>query len=306
MPKTRFDRIKQRILRKGIRVGLCGLMLLCRILPLHTGVAVGGLLGWMAFYVLGKERHRALKHIQLALGDIYPLGERRRIIKSSFQNLGKSLFEILYLSRLSRDGLNQLVRIEGEDCLKKAIAQGHGVIFVTGHLGNWELGPAAVAMRVQLAGVAAPIYDSWIEKLIIRIREVHGVETIVRSHSHAIRRLLSILRAGGAIGILIDQDIRTDGVFVPFFGRPAYTPTGPAALALRTGAAVVIGFIIRLPDNSHRLMVKGPLKLIQTGNREADIQENTANFSRYIEQFIRNYPEQWVWMHKRWKTVKGN
>lgn len=306
MPKTWPHRIKQQILRGGIRVGLSGIRFLVRALPRKVGVSLGGYLGTVAFYLLSSERGRALKHIRLALGEIYSLQEQLHIIKTSFKNLGKSLFEVLYLSRLTRDEISQLVIFEGEDCLKNAAEQGHGVIYVTGHLGNWELEAAALAMRFQFAAVAAPIYDPWMEKVMIQIRNTYSTETIIRGYPGALRRLLSLLKSGGVVGILIDQDAQTDGVYVPFFGRPAYTPSGAAAVALRTGAAVVLGFILRQPNNQHRLVVKGPLRLIQTGNRDADIEANTATFTEMIEQVIRNYPEQWVWMHNRWKTVKGN
>lgn len=286
-------------------MGLAGLRGIALFLPRRIGVRLGGSLGGLAFYILRRERYRALKHIELALGNEYEPDELVRIIKVSFRNLGKNLFEVLKLSRLTRAEVDRMVEISGEECLKEAIARGRGVIFITGHLGNWELLAVAVAMRFPLSVVAAPIYDPQLEEVLVRLRKLHSIETVIRGQPHSLRRLLTKLQKGGVVGMLMDQDTRVDGIVVPFFGRGAYTPTGPAILALRTGAAAVIGHIYRQSDNRHKIIVQGPLHLITTGDREADIQANTARFTQVIEEFVRNYPEQWVWMHERWKTVKS-
>jgi Kdo2-lipid IVA lauroyltransferase/acyltransferase len=307
MAKTWLGRTKQRILRKFIRVGLSGFELLVKTIPRHAGVTLGGYLGWMAFYFLRRERQRALSHIQLALDDLYQPEQYRKIIKTSFQNLGKNLLEVLYLPRLTPAEIDQMVSIEGEDCLKKARSMGRGVIFVTGHIGSWEIGAASLARRYHPTVIlAAPIYDLRLEEIMVGIRKIHQIETIVRGQNNAHRRLLSTLREGGVVVLAIDQDTRVDGVFVPFFGREAYTPAGAALLALRTGAAVVIGFSLRQRDGRHRVVIQGPLKLIETGDKKADIRTNTARFTEVIEQFIRDYPDQWIWMHDRWKTAKSN
>jgi len=304
MPKTWQGRLKQRILRAGIRIGLAGLRGLALFLPRRIGVRLGGWLGGLAFLILQKERYRALKHIRLALGNECEPDEQVRIIKESFSNLGKNLLEVLKLPRLTRAEVDRMVEISGEECLKEAITPGRGVIFITGHLGNWELLAVAVAMRFPLSVVAAPIYDPQLEEVMVRLRKAHSIETVIRGQPHSLRLLLTMLQKGGVVGMLIDQDTRVDGIVVPFFGHGAYTPTGPAILALRTGAAVVIGHIYRQPDNRHKIIIQGPLNLITTGDREADIQANTARFTQVIEEFVRDHPEQWVWMHERWKTVK--
>lgn len=276
-------------------------------MSLRAGVALGKYLGWTFFYLLSKERNRALQNIRFALGDVYSLEQCRRIIKNSFENLGKSAFEVLCLSWLTPIEISRLVSIEGEEYLKDAVSQGHGVIFVTGHLGNWEMGAASLAKLYHPTAIlAAPVYDPQLEEVIVKIRRTHSIETFVRGNPGSIRRLLSTLREKGVVVLAIDQDTRVDGVFVPFFGREAYTPAGAAALALRTGAAVVIGFSLRMSDDRHRVVIQGPLDIVRTGDREADIKTNTARFTEMIERFIRNHPDQWVWMHKRWKTVKSN
>jgi KDO2-lipid IV(A) lauroyltransferase len=231
----------------------------------------------------------------------YTPDEQARIIKASFQNQGKNLVEVLQLSRSTPSQIHSMVSFEGEGCLKEAADRGRGVIFVTAHLGNWELMAVAVAMRFPLSVVAAPIYDPKIEEIMVGLRKTYSIETVVRGQPHSLRRLLTALKNRGVVGMLMDQDTRVDGAFVPFFGREAYTPIGPASLALRTGAAVVTGFIIRLPDHRHRIVVRGPVELTQTGDRKSDIQANTDRFTQAIEGFVRAFPDQWIWMHERWK-----
>jgi KDO2-lipid IV(A) lauroyltransferase len=176
------------------------------------------------------------------------------------------------------------------------------VVFVTAHAGNWELLGALVAGRGFPVTVAAtPVYDDRLEQILVAARAAHGVETISRGSATAARQLLSALRRNALLGLLIDQDTDVDGAFVPFFGRPAYTPTGAAALALRTGAAVVCGFLVREGALRHRMVVEGPVNLVRTGDHERDVVENTALLTGLIERHIRAYPEQWVWFHRRWK-----
>lgn len=245
-----------------------------------------------------------MRNIRTAFREERTESELQRIVLESFRNLGRTALEVLEMDRLQSADLGRIIRVEGEESLDSAAATGKGVIFVTAHVGNWELMGAAVARRYPLAVVAAPIYDSRLERLMISLRTGHGIQTFVRGRAGLTRRILSFLRSGGVLGILIDQDTKTDGVFVPFFGRPAYTPSGAAMLAIRTGAAVVAGFISRDGDDRHRIRIQGPLPMVQSGNLNRDIKENTALLTRFIEDQIRKTPEEWVWMHDRWRTAE--
>ncbi|HET6466651.1 MAG TPA: lysophospholipid acyltransferase family protein [Nitrospiria bacterium] len=302
MARTRFGRQMQGLLRFFLWAALMGLRVLSRWIPWNMGLALGGGLGAAAYLFLVKERRRTLKHLQLALGQERSPEEQRRIARESFQNLGRTFFEVLNLDRLTRDGLDRLVRVDGEEALKAAAANGRGVLFITAHIGNWELMARAVAMRYPLAVVAAPIYDRRVEKVMIGLRATHGIETLVRSRPGYLKRLIAMLRRGGIVGLLIDQDTKTDGVFVPFFHREAFTPTGAASLAYRTGASVVVGFIIREGRERHRITIDGPLDLSRTDDIERDVLEQTARFTKMIEEQVRATPEQWIWMHRRWRT----
>ncbi len=299
-----FRKPAQKTIRFLIWGALLSLRLLTRWLPLQLTTRAGAHLGSLAYGVLRSERHRALRHLELALGSERSEVERQAIARESFRNLGRTFFEVIKLDRLDGFQLGERVRFEGEERLKAAVASGRGVLFVTAHLGNWELMAAVVSMRYPLAVVAAPIYDPRLEGLMIRIRAAHGIETLVRDSPGMLRRTLAMLKRGGVVGILIDQDTRVDGVFVPFFGHAAYTPAGAARLGLRSGAAVVAGFIRREADGTHRVLIDGPFEMKPGSDPERDIQYETARLSKIIEERIRETPEQWVWMHRRWRTSK--
>ncbi len=271
------------------------------LVPWKTGVAAGGGLGRLAWRFLGASRRLAMENLAAAFPELTET-ERAAIGRSAMINLGRSGMEMLMLSRRRNAGIETWCTIEDESRLRDALSGGRGVVFVTGHTGNWELLAALVARRGYPATVVAtPVYDPRLDDLLIAARAAQGVETISRGSASAARQLLSALRRNAFLGMLIDQDTDVDGVFVPFFGRPAYTPTGAAVLALRTGAAVVCGFLVREGATRHRMIVQGPIDLIRSGDHERDVAENTALFTALIERHIRAFPDQWVWFHRRWK-----
>jgi len=303
MARTTLGKQTQRLLRFFLWAGLIGLRSILRWIPWNIGLSLAGGLGAAAFFLLAKERRKALHHLQLALGGERSSEDRQRIALESFRNLGRTFFEVLNLNRLTRDDIDRLVKFEGEAALKAAASSGRGVLFVTAHIGNWELMGRVVSMQYPLAVVAAPIYDRRVEKIMIGLRAAHGIETLVRDSPGSLKRLIAILRRGGVVGLLIDQDTKTDGVFVPFFHQEAYTPTGPASLAFRTGASVVVGFIIREGRERHRIIIHGPLDIPSSGQTERDVRDQTARFTKMIEEQVRETPEQWIWMHRRWKKA---
>ena len=268
-----------------------------RLLPYRFGVWLGGMLGTIAFYLLPRERKRALQHLTLVFhekGDAWVSRTARR----SFMHLGKALLELMLMDtrRLAR-----LVDIEGEDNLRNAFAQGRGVVFVTGHIGNWELLAGAVALRYPSSVVAAPIEPQEVNDMILDLRAAMAVKTIVRGKPGASRELIRVFKENRILGILIDQDTDVESVFVEFMGRPAWTPTAAASMALRFGAPLLFGFILRGQNNRHTITVEGPLELIRSGDDEKDVIANTAMLTKKIEACILENPEQWVWMHRRWR-----
>jgi len=272
--------------------------LLSRIVPYRPGVRVGGCLGLLAYYLLKRERNRALAHLK----SVYKHKDDawiRRIARRTFIHLGKSLLEVMLMN--SRR-LADTVHFEGFENLRKAVEQGRGVVYVTGHIGNWELMGGAVAAAFSLSVVAAPIEPDEVNDMIVGLRAGMGVRTILRSRPGASRELIRVFKENRILGILIDQDTDVEGAFVDFMGRPAWTPTAAASMAIKFNAPVVFGFVQRGRDNRHTITVEGPLELIRTGDTGKDIVANTALFTQKIEDCIQRNPEQWVWMHRRWRS----
>jgi KDO2-lipid IV(A) lauroyltransferase len=288
--RKKFDRLSLRWMTRL-------LWLATRIMPYHPGVWLGGLLGNVAYLVLRRERTRALKHLSLIFrdkGDAWV----RRTARKCFVHLGKSLFEVM-LADPAR--LSQVVDFPGREIVHKALEQGKGVVYVTGHIGNWELMGSAVAATCPLSVVAAPIEPAEVNDLLVDLRGRLGYKTILRGRPGAAKELIRIFKENRVLGILIDQDTDVEGAFVDFMGRPAWTPTAAAQMAIKFSAPVLFGYIHRGKDNRHTVTVEGPLELIRTGDQEKDIVTNTALLTKKLEECILRNPEQWVWMHRRWR-----
>jgi len=273
-------------------------------LPLGMGLLVGELVGLAGFALARRERHKALAGLALAYPDS-PERVRRAIARRCFAGLGRSAAEVCRLARLGRsasDWIGGYVSVPDLPLVERLLAEGKGLVWVTAHLGNWELLAAGLgAQRLVVRPFAKPSYDPRFTRMIDRWRRTVGVETIWRGEGDAGRQVGETLAAGGIVGALVDQDTSVRGGFVPFFGRPAWTPTGAAELARTTGAPIVAGFIARRPGGGHEVRAERIL-LRETGDGEADDLANTAELTRAIERAVRERPEDWVWMHERWKT----
>jgi KDO2-lipid IV(A) lauroyltransferase len=275
--------------------------LISHIMPYRFGVGLGAVLGSLAYAVLQRERNRALAHLKLAFPE-KDAAWIRRIARGSFIHLGKCIFEVMLMtpSRMSR----MTAAFHGEDNLRKAVAQNKGVIYVSAHIGNWELLGGILATRfpaTMVIGIAAPIEPPALNDMIIMLRARMGSQTLLRGKPGAPRELIRVFRENRILGILIDQDTDVDGAFVDFMGKPAWTPTAAASMAIKFGAPMTFGYIQRGIDNRHTVYLEGPLDLISTGDRDRDIIANTAMLTKKIEEVIRRNPEQWVWMHRRWR-----
>ncbi len=295
--------LSKRFSRWGLFLFLKGISWITRPLPWRFGVTLGGAIGLLFFYLSSRYRNRSFESFKTAFGLNPSEDPARRIIQKSFKNLGKSLIEIFNLPYLKPHQMDALVVWEGEEYLKNE--KENGILLITGHIGNWELLGAALAARgYRLHAIGAPFHDPRMDHWMTRLRSLFGVETISRGTPSSSRKILEILRKKEMLALLIDQDTtKAEGVFVHFFNKKAYTPTGAAQLALRSNATAVTAFITRLSDDRHRITVEKPILLSRTADRKKDIETNTALFSSRIEQHIRAYPEQWVWMHQRWKAT---
>ncbi len=268
-----------------------------RRIPLVIGRAFGRTLGTLAYFIARREAKKALKNIAIAFPD-WPSGKRRRAILGMFRHLGMSLFEIAWMPNMDVATRDRLTVIEGAEPLLKLIDEGRGVVVFTAHCGNWEWMSYAIGLFGRPTTVLQRERDApEMNRFITEHRARSGVRTIDRGSAGAGRELIQSLRRGGILAFLIDQNLRTDSVQVPFFGRPALTPIGPAKLAIRTEAVAVDILVERLWNGHHRLRIGTPLFC----KRDDDPVALTEHMTRIIEEQIRRVPEQWVWMHDRWR-----
>jgi len=272
------------------------------ILPRPVARAAGIGLGQLVYLLHGKLRRVGMRNLQLAFPE-KSAHERRRILRGEFTSLGRQLAEVCLFPSYTRENVTKIVVYDGFENFERAEARGKGVIYLTAHLGGWELSAFSHSIQghplhVVMRGMDNPFLD----RFITHLRTMHGNRAVDKDNF--VRGLLSAMKAGETVGILMDTNMTPpQGVFVDFFGIPACTASGLARIALRTDAAVVPGFTIWDRElRKYRLRFDPALALIRTGVEEADIVANTALFTKVIEQYVRLYPDQWLWVHRRWKT----
>jgi KDO2-lipid IV(A) lauroyltransferase len=272
-------------------------------LPLRLARWLGAAVGSALFSLLAHERSKALESLARAFPELSE-PERTSLARRCFRYLGSVGFELACIRELDRN-IERYVEWPKADrfVLEKALGRGGGVVFVSGHVGNWEL----LARRVALAGfpcqtIAKETTDPRLTALIETFRSSANLRSIWRGQGGAAKQMLRALKSGEILGLLIDQDTSVQSVFVPFFGHLAATPRAAADLALRTRAALVLGFCQRQADGRYRLSMR-EIEPVRSGDAEADAVALTAALTAGIEAAIRLAPEQWVWMHRRWKTA---
>jgi KDO2-lipid IV(A) lauroyltransferase len=258
-------------------------------------------LGRVACAVLGRDRRRAERNLRFAYGDALSPAERGAITRGVFENLGKTLVDFLRAPGADRGALDRLVPCcEGREHLEAAIRNNRGVIIVTAHLGNWEvLGQWLGARGLPLTVVWNEPADSALRDYLLEMRGRLGMTGVPKRA--AARELLRALRRGGGVGLL--TDLNSTDVFAPFFGAPAGTAAGPAALALRTGAALLPVYAVRNPDDTYRVLLFPPVEAERAGSPEENVARVTADLNRLLERVVRRYPDQWLWMQDRWRSA---
>ena len=272
------------------------------LLPRWLARAKGIALGWMVYVLHGRLRRVGLRNLELAFPE-KTAEERRRILRALFLGLGRQLAEFCLFPRYRKENVERVAVYQGLENFEAARQHGQGVIFLTAHLGGWEIGSFVHSLNGNPLHVVVRALDNpYLDRLVDRYRCLHGNTTFDKQDFA--RGLLGALKAGETVGILMDQNMTPpQGVFVDFFGKPACTASGVARVALRTGAAVVPAFTLwDRALRKYRVQFDPALELVRTGDDEADAVTNTAAFTKVIENYARQYPEQWLWVHRRWKT----
>ncbi|HZZ84167.1 MAG TPA: lysophospholipid acyltransferase family protein [Anaeromyxobacteraceae bacterium] len=295
----------QKRTRRRLRSAALGALIrLLSGLRLGWALSVGALLGRLAFRFAGETRRQMLAHLARAFPE-KPLQEHEAIALAALVHLGQAALEVVAI-RSFDERLEEYVTFagDGERLLHEAVSRGRGVVFVTGHVGNWEL----LARRIARAGVPNAViarrgHDERVNALIEEFRAQGGVTTLWREDASTGRALIRTFREGKALGLLIDQDTRVQGIFVPFLGRLAFTPRAVGDLALRFGAPVVVGTCHRAGDRpGHVLELTEVTYNPDPADAELEVRRITLECTRILEAAIRAHPCEWVWMHDRWKT----
>jgi Kdo2-lipid IVA lauroyltransferase/acyltransferase len=272
------------------------------ILPRPLARAAGILFAWTVYLLHFRLRYVGMRNLELAFPEKSRL-ERARILRGEFSSLGRQLAEVCKLPQYTAENVDEIVVYDGFENYQRALARGKGVLFLTGHLGGWELSAFTHSVhghRVHI--VMRPMDNVYLDRLIRRYRTLHGNNTVDKDDF--VRGLLAAMKQGETVGILMDTNMTPpQGVFVDFFDIPACTATGLARIALRTDAAVVPGFTLWDPElQKYRLRFDPALELVKTNDNEADVVANTQLFTKVIEDYVRRHPDQWLWVHRRWKT----
>jgi KDO2-lipid IV(A) lauroyltransferase len=268
--------------------------------PLARGIGI--LIGGLVYWLHPRLRRVGLRNLELAFPEKSPL-ERRKILRGVYVSLGRLLGEACLFPRYTQRNASQVAVYQGFENFEAAEKRGKGVLLLTGHFGGWEVGSFFHSLQGHpMQIVVRPLDNPHVDALVTRYRSLHG-NTMIGKQEFA-RGLLAAMRKNRTVGILMDTNMTPpQGVFVDFFGIPACTASGVARVALHTDAAVVPAFTIWDPVlRKYRVEFDRPVELVRTGDHEADIVANTAIFTRILEDYVRRYPDQWLWVHRRWKT----
>jgi Kdo2-lipid IVA lauroyltransferase/acyltransferase len=285
------DVLEYAALRTGLAVASC--------IPLRAAGAIAARVGALGYWPLGVRRSVVESQLTGAFPD-WDQRTVRRVARQAYEHLGRTALEAALLPTLSPDRVRSLFDGEGDwPVLVDALARGRGAIVVTGHIGNWELAGAYIAARgVPVTGVVRRMTNPLFDRYLTATRERAGLSVIA---DDPVRRVPRALRSGHVVALVADQGVKgMASTYVPFFGRLAKTPRGPGVFALRLGVPLVVGTAVRLPSGKYRALVE-PVDVIDTGDRERDVDAVVSRYTGVLERWVREYPEQYLWHHRRWK-----
>ncbi len=277
------------------------LLLVARWVPRSFLLSIGSVGGHLGYLLDGRHRRIALENLHLVYGRDLEPSRARRMARDCWRHFGRITCDTLCFPRFDRRAVGRLVHYEGLEHIRGAYAKGRGVLLFSAHFGHWELTALMQGfLDLPLVLVTRPLDNPLLEDVLAGLRGLSG-NRIVHKRD-AVREMLTALRSKLGVAIVLDQDARRDGIFVPFLGRLASTTPTLAMLALRTGAAVVPTYSVPRPDGSYTIVYEPEVPVDSTGDREADVRRVTAVCTQHIERWIREHPELWLWMHRRWKT----
>ena len=295
------NELKKNIRRKIGSTALRTFASFSKILPLSWNYFFGNVLGNLAYLLLRRHRRRALGSLSIAFPDM-PLKEKEKIVHFYFVFMAQSTFELLYYVKNPHHLKN--IRIEGKEHLEEALKKKKGVLLLTAHLGNFPLMLFKLAKEGFLVNIVArPMRDKGLDTYINNLRTKAGVKTLLSyPRKVCISGILNVLRNNELVVIQMDQNFGTGGVWVKFFDKLAATPVGPITLALRTKAAIVPAYMVRESEGRHCLKIFAQEELIVKEDKDETLLLNAIKFTRIIEEWIRRFPFQWAWIHRRWKS----
>jgi Kdo2-lipid IVA lauroyltransferase/acyltransferase len=269
-------------------------------LPYSWLMGFGKILGILYYKFIQKQRNRALRQIKMSLKISDEAA--RRLVRASFINLGRNFLEILYMPHLSQTNFREYIDIENIDRLQAALAEKHGVVVLTAHIGNWEWLAVGLGFSgLPVAAIAKPQPNQQYTRALNHFRGTTGAEIFSRGTSELMAAARA-LKQGKMLGFLADQDAGPGGAFIEFLGRTASTPMGPAVFAKKFNSPVVPVFILRQPDGHHKIVIGEIMRYEDHGDADKDLFEFTVRMTKIVDTFIRKNPTQWLWFQKRWNT----
>lgn len=288
------------------RLGITGGLILARLLPLRYLYYGAAVIGRVGFYLLGKYRNIVYANLRIAFDNAGNRKQHQAIAKIVFCDTVKNALEVAKLPCADRSLIKKLVSVEGLDHLNDALKRGRGVVAVSAHIGNFPLiGPRLIAEGHHFSLVLREPKDSMLAETLNDIRTALGLESIpVNPRRVCIEKSLKCLKRNGILFLQIDQNASSHDLWVDFFGWLVPTFKGPVVFSMRTGAPLIPLFTVRDAPDHHRLIINPPVELEYTGDRDRDIFNATARITKLIESYIRQYPAQWWWFHRRWKKAR--
>ncbi|MBX2963785.1 MAG: lysophospholipid acyltransferase family protein [Cyclobacteriaceae bacterium] len=301
----KVKKIRRKIRYTVIYIVLRLVIFISWLIPRNVWVRICGGLGSLAYYLATQSRNLTIRHLTMAFGKTMPADEIRKLAKRVFRMMGKNAGDIIRAVNIKNyESFKRITVANNFHYAEQARQKGNGVIFLTAHIGAFEFSATEVSFRgYQPYIIGASMKDKRLNRLLWSQRSKFGATIVERGKDTF--TLIKALKKKGSIGILIDQDTRVKSVFVNFFGVPCATPVGATLLALKTGAAVVPAFCHLRDDLMQEINFYPEVELARTGDEETDIRVNTQRFNDIIEAEIRKFPDQWVWLHERWKTKPG-